>query len=141
MSEISVSKVLESLFELSAKISASYEAIANMKTHFSSASDSAKTLAGYNGAIKEITYKQDEDTITTLTEKWIINVPENLQNASQNINAKLDEMVEDFEKLNSNISDSEMVATYVENQINELGKNLSTTDLAAAFMHYLQVLH
>lgn len=133
MSEISVSKVLEALEIIPKEVASANDTLSNIKKYLDSVSDSAKTLAGYNGAIKNISYASKDNIKTTTTTKWVISVPNELQSASKNINARIEDLLEWIDRLNTEINNSEDIANYIETQVNQLGQNLSTTDLAAVF--------
>lgn len=133
MGEISVSKILDSLANISTQIVTSQESIAKIKNGLSGVSNNAEQLAKYDGEIKYINHITVDNNKLLSTVIWIISVPNNLQNASKNINARIKDSVEWLERLNTEINNSEEIALYIESQVNDLSKNLSTTDLVTAF--------
>ncbi|MGN1029828.1 MAG: hypothetical protein ACI4P7_07030 [Bacilli bacterium] len=133
MGEISVSKILDSLANISTQIVTSQESIAKIKNGLSGVSNNAEQLAKYDGEIKYINHITVDNNKLLSTVIWLISVPNNLQNASKNINARIKDSVEWLERLNTEINNSEEIALYIESQVNDLSKNLSTTDLATTF--------
>ena len=133
MNEISVSKILDSIAAISAQIVTSQESLEQIKNSLSDVSSYSKTLADYDSKIKNINHNKENNVLTTTTTSWSISVPNNLQNASKNINARIEYSCDQLDRLNIEINNSEEIALYIESQINDLGKNLSTTYLTQAF--------
>ena len=129
MSKIIVNEIFETLIDIETELSNCREHLQNINDTFSDVAKSSIKLYNYNEHPKI----NGIDQKGKYTNSWSISVPDALQKADINFKPIMEETESAIDDLNNQINNDEDIAHYIESQINELEKNMDSSQLALAF--------
>lgn len=133
MGKIMINEILETLIDIETELSNCKECLQNINNAVSGISKSSDTLSKYNNQPKSVGITRNNNEKIKTTINWNVCVPDDLINANTNFISLMEETESAIDDLNNQINNDEDIAHYIESQINELEKNMDSSQLALAF--------